>query len=493
MRYLRFSISTPARARCSSTSISRQSLLRRVAEIRQQGEVKVRIPIREMMNLQGLDQAINAFQAREHRGHDHHRAAIGSDAGGKIQAREQAGFHQQRGQPVHQRHGQLAGAKEENQGEQNEFPSLHFERLGLLHEPERGEQGEHPDAARIERQRKTVDASFDDRSPGPPHLRRASQHGLALVDQIEAHMGGPVFAPLLPGTVRGQLDGALRDLRFRELAVPGQELDRMAIAIAGRKIHLAVNVGRVGAQGRLDQAQGLHELLPVHGAQETQTGNAVADGNLVGRLVLTLQMDQLFDGQPLFHEPLFEPAAREMQHRTVPRQTLAKFRHERTGEGQIGFRHVRHHHHEVGRVLLRHVLQAIHPQVRQIAILPGDGQPGGDALEVFNQPQPQHDGNGPQLAQFQGCHRLVGGDEGAERSRINLRIHVRDQFEHDVVNARQSGGRAVHEAGQLPAVAPGQMPPGHLDLLFDQVEVVEQPFGGGSDAPAWIDGAGSRD
>jgi hypothetical protein len=85
---------------------------------------------------------------------------------------------------------------------------------------------------------------------------------------------------------------------------------------------------------------------------------------------------------------------------------------------------------------------------------------------------------------------LVSGDEGAQRVRVNLRIHVRDQFEHDVVNARKSGGRAVQEAGQFPAVAPGQMPPGHLNLLFDQVEVVEQPFGGGSDAPAWINGEG---
>jgi hypothetical protein len=32
------------------------------------------------------------------------------------------------------------------------------------------------------------------------------------------------------------------------------------------------------------------------------------------------------------------------------------------------------------------------------------------------------------------------------------------------------------------------MPPGELNLLFDQVEVVEKPFGGGSDAPAWIYG-----
>ena len=201
-------------------------------------------------------------------------------------------------------------------------------------------------------------------------------------------------------------------------------------------------------------------------------------------------MDKLFDGQPLFNESLFEPAAREMQHRTLPRQTLAKFRHERTGHGQIGLRHVRHHHNQVGRILFRHILQTIHPPVRQIAILPGDGQPSGDALQVFNQPQPQHNWNGPQLAQFQGTHVLVSGDEGRERSRINLCIHVRDEFEHNVVNARKSGGTAVPQPGQFPAVAMGQMPPGHLDLLFDQVEVVEKPFGGGSDSPAWNDGEG---
>ncbi len=87
-------------------------------------------------------------------------------------------------------------------------------------------------------------------------------------------------------------------------------------------------------------------------------------------------------------------------------------------------------------------------------------------------------------------HRLIGGDKSTERCRINLRIHMRNQFEHDVIDARQSGARAVQEAGQLPAVVTGQMPLGHLDLLFDQVKVVEQPFGGGSDAPAWIYGEG---
>jgi hypothetical protein len=34
------------------------------------------------------------------------------------------------------------------------------------------------------------------------------------------------------------------------------------------------------------------------------------------------------------------------------------------------------------------------------------------------------------------------------------------------------------------------MPAGQLDLLLDQVEVIQQPFGRWSDAPAWIYGEG---
>src|ERR1035437_539132 len=48
--------------------ISGQNLLRCVAEIRKQGEVKVLISIGEMRDLQCLAEAINAFQACEHGG-----------------------------------------------------------------------------------------------------------------------------------------------------------------------------------------------------------------------------------------------------------------------------------------------------------------------------------------------------------------------------------------------------------------------------------------
>ncbi len=69
-------------------------------------------------------------------------------------------------------------------------------------------------------------------------------------------------------------------------------------------------------------------------------------------------------------------------------------------------------------------------------------------------------------------YRLISGDEGAERFRINLRVHMRDQFQYDVIDARQPGAGTVQEAGQFPAVAARKMPFGHLYLLFDQVEIV---------------------
>ena len=176
-----------------------------------------------------------------------------------------------------------------------------------------------------------MDSPFDDRLGGPSHIRPASELGAAEVDQIIADMGRAVPAALLPGGFLGQLNGLLRHLGFRKRAVPGNILDRVPVAIPGGKIHQAVNAGRVGAQGQIDQAEGLDELLPIHRAQEAKAGNAVAYGNLVGGLILALEEDQLFDRQALFDQPLFEPAACEMQSGAMPRQPLDKLGHKRAG------------------------------------------------------------------------------------------------------------------------------------------------------------------
>ncbi len=247
----------------------------------------------------------------------------------------------------------------------------------------------------IEGQRKLVDAPFDGCLPGLAHFCRVFQRSHAFVDQVKTHMRGPVLNPFFPGTGFGQLDGLLRHLRLQELAVAGNGLDRMAIAIASEKIHFPVNPGGVQAQRLIDLAHGLDKLTPVQSAQETQTVDGVTDGDLVGGLVLALELDQLLDGKSLVREPLLEPGPRQVHRRALAGQPLRELRHKSAGQRQGGLCHLGDHHHEVRGILLRHVLQALDPQVSQVAIVPGDHQAGGDPAQVFDQGQPEHNRNGP--------------------------------------------------------------------------------------------------
>ncbi len=209
-----------------------------------------------------------------------------------------------------------------------------------------------------------MDTAFHGGRPRPPDFGQPREFGPAFINQIKTNVGGAIAFAILARTVSGQLDGALRDVRFRKFTLPGQKFDRMPVTIAGRKIHRVVNPGGIAAQNQFDLAQVFHELFPVHGAQETEAGDTVADGDLVGGLILGFQLDELLDGQAELSQPLFEPAAREMQHRALPRQPLAEFRHEGTGQGQIRFRHVSDHDDEMRWIFLRHFLQPVHPQIR---------------------------------------------------------------------------------------------------------------------------------
>ena len=65
---------------------------------------------------------------------------------------------------------------------------------------------------------------------------------------------------------------------------------------------------------------------------------------------------------------------------------------------------------------------------------------------------------------------------------------MRDQFQGDAINARKAGGRAARQTRQLAAIGGRQQAPDRADLLFDQVEIVQQPFGGRLDAAVLIGG-----
>jgi hypothetical protein len=72
---------------------------------------------------------------------------------------------------------------------------------------------------------------------------------------------------------------------------------------------------------------------------------------------------------------------------------------------------------------------------------------------------------------------LIGGNEPGEGFGVHASVAVRYHFEREVVDARQHRGRPAGEARELAAVTRGQVPLGGADLLFDEVEIVEQPFG----------------
>ena len=133
-------------------------------------------------------------------------------------------------------------------------------------------------------------------------------------------------------------------------------------------------------------------------------------------------------------------------------------------------------------IVLGDVHHLVGPRIGPVPVDRAGRDPGADAAQVLDQRQPQHDRNRPQLAQLERRHRLVGRHEAGKALRVDPAVAVRDRLERDVVDARQPGGGPVRQARQLAAVPLGQVPLGRADLLFDQVEVVEQPFRGGRDA-----------
>ena len=73
---------------------------------------------------------------------------------------------------------------------------------------------------------------------------------------------------------------------------------------------------------------------------------------------------------------------------------------------------------------------------------------------------------------------MVGGDETADRFGIYAAITVGDSFHCQMQNPWHTGSRAIFQRWQFAAVTLGEMQTRCADLLFNQVEIVEQPFTG---------------
>src|SRR5207237_9987377 len=92
---------------------------------------------------------------------------------------------------------------------------------------------------------------------------------------------GAIFSPFFLRTFLRHLDGFARHFDFRERTMAREDFDDVAITIARRKIHIAVNIGRLAAQCLLDQAERLDELLPIDRTEQTPARDAGSDPKLV--------------------------------------------------------------------------------------------------------------------------------------------------------------------------------------------------------------------
>ncbi|MNM29997.1 hypothetical protein D3C81_405500 [compost metagenome] len=122
------------------------------------------------------------------------------------------------------------------------------------------------------------------------------------------------------------------------------------------------------------------------------------------------------------------------------------------------------------------MIEAVRPLRSEATVGSIAHHPRRHPSQVLQQGQAQHDGDRPQLAQAQRRKRLVRGDETAQRIGVNAAIAVRDGLHRQFIHPRQPGRGARNKRRQLPAVAARQVASRSLDLFFDQVVVVEQPF-----------------
>ena len=161
---------------------------------------------------------------------------------------------------------------------------------------------------------------------------------MCIRDRVVADMRGAWL--LAANRLVRHLDALAGNFAFGQGALLGQLFDDVPVAVAGCEIHVAVYVVRIFAQLLVDGTRRFNEFTPIHGAEQAQAANAVADRHLVGRLALGFRLDQLLDGLAGFGQALLDPGERQGQCRTVPLQAARQFGDEGIDQRRIGPCHV---------------------------------------------------------------------------------------------------------------------------------------------------------
>ena len=472
----------PARAAATSGASSSRIADVGIGDVAEDGEVDVRIEVAEREHLDVLQQRGHRFRARQHRRDDDHRAGVVRDAIGEVEAGQPPRRNGPCDRVVRERDGDVHRRHEQEQREQRDDGG------GSALVPPVGRAGGEQQR-RHDRDRAQVDERRvrEDEALNPVRETGLVRHvdfevAPASIDQVVSHVRGPIRGRSGGGRLARAFDRPQSDAHLGVAARRRQLLHGPPLAIAAEKIHLPVRAGRIALQHLFDQAHRLDVLAPVDRRAHAQAGDGVRDRHLRGRLTLMFVANHRLRGRGLRREVRLDRRADRRQTQAVLADAMQKL----DDRCDVKAR---------GQRLRRFVpvaFDARHVRVGEEARAAGFERLGGETPEVFDERQLQHAGPRPELADRQRSDALVAVDERRELLAVDPAVTVADQLHGHGVDARIAGVLARGERRQLPVVGAGQVLADVPDFGRHEVEVVEQPLGGGRDRLSRADVVGQR-
>ena len=310
---------------------------------------------------------------------------------------------------------------------------------------------------------------------GGPESDRPLDRGTPFGDQVVARIGDSLCVVRVERSRRrraARLEHHINDGELRAVRITSQLLDGAAVEIASREIHRAE--GAFLAQARIDEAHALEPVGPVDVGDQPHAGDDIANGDVGGTLALLRVLHHLFDRDALQPQPVLQPAQRRHRPRILVPQSLRELRSEGRGQRPGSARgDVRI---EFGPRRARHGK----PARQSIRVCPrraSDGDLLGQPAQVLDEHDAQRDRHGPQLADRERLHPLVGRDKSPQHDRVEVAVGVRDEGPCQAEHSRITGERPIGQPRQLAVVAWRQVLADFANLLLDQMIVVEQPLG----------------
>ncbi len=460
---------------CEQRGIPGERFGRSIRPIRQEREAQLGVRVGQRMHLQPADHLLDlGFVGQQHRDDDE-RAQLRRHAPRELELRQPPRAHEPGDEALDQRDGEVGGREEAEQRQQRDDA-----RAGAAVRRPHGRRGDdregrQRDRAEVQRRRLANPRAAQPLPDGNTEAEVALERRAALRDQV---VTGVAAAGLLAGRRgRRHADGPPGHLQLVAPASPRQLLDGVAVPVPRRKIHL--RHARPVAQLHVHEAHALEEIRPVGLRQQPHARDHVAHRRVIGDLLLVLDVHDFVGRPSLARQPAVEPLERRRDRGILLAQSLDELDRERAGEGR-GLEHLDH----LGRRgfgIVSGAEQEVGDAVRLVARL----APGGDALgepaEILDEDDPQRDRQRPELADRQRLDPLVSADEEPERVELDPAVRVRDEGPRQPVDARIAFQVSGGELRQLPVEPRRKVLLDLPDLLLDDVEVVEQPVGGGRD------------